>query len=142
MREVYYFLSTAHTDDDNREFLQTIIEESIQSLDMQPVNTFDVDIGDAWAAALQRSIERADIIFVNLSTKNPNVMYEAGIATGMRKTVVYLTQQSESIPFDIRGSYFLVYNPNDREKTDELRRHIRRIVRAALPDPQRVGDKV
>jgi hypothetical protein len=44
--------------------------------------------------------------------KNPNVMYETGIAHTLGKHVIPITQAVEDIPFDIRHHRVLKYLPN------------------------------
>ena len=57
-------------------------------------------------------IFRSKIVVVDFTGKNPNVMYETGIAHTLGKTVVPLTQVVDHIPFDLRHHRALTYHPN------------------------------
>jgi hypothetical protein len=57
-------------------------------------------------------IFRAHIVIVDFSTKNPNVMYETGIAHTLGKHVVPITQSLEDVPFDMRHHRALSYLRN------------------------------
>ena len=67
-------------------------------------------------------IVRARAVIVDFSGKNPNVMYETGIAHTLGKLVIPITQSLEDVPFDIRHHRVLKYLPNN-EGYDEL--HVR-----------------
>lgn len=57
-------------------------------------------------------IFRSQIVVVDFTGKNPNVMYETGIAHTLGKKVVPLTQIIDHIPFDLRHHRALTYLPN------------------------------
>lgn len=52
------------------------------------------------------------VTVVDYSTKNPNVMYETGIAHTLGRQVVPITQSIEHVPFDLRHHRALLYLPN------------------------------
>jgi hypothetical protein len=57
-------------------------------------------------------IFRAKIVVVDFSGKNPNVMYETGIAHTLGKTVVPLAQIVQDIPSDMVHHRALIYLKN------------------------------
>jgi hypothetical protein len=57
-------------------------------------------------------IFRAQVIFVDFTGKNPNVMYETGIAHTLGKHVVPISQSLDDVPFDMRHHRVLKYLPN------------------------------
>ena len=62
----------------------------------------------------------ADIVVVDFSGSNPNVMYETGIAHTLGKEVVPLAQNIESdVPFDMRHHRVLKYVAN-KQGLEEL----------------------
>jgi hypothetical protein len=58
-------------------------------------------------------IFRASVVVVDFSQKNPNVMYETGIAHTLGKHVVPITQSIDDVPFDIRHHRVLRYFANN-----------------------------
>lgn len=52
------------------------------------------------------------VIVCDLSGKNPNVFYEAGIAHALGKEVILITQSHEDVPFDLRPIRYLDYLDN------------------------------
>jgi hypothetical protein len=54
----------------------------------------------------------ARAVIVDFTGKNPNVMYETGIAHTLGKTVIPITQSYEHIPSDMQHHRALLYLPN------------------------------
>lgn len=57
-------------------------------------------------------VYRAQVVVVDFTGKNPNVMYETGIAHTLGKHVVPISQSLEDVPFDMRHHRVLKYLPN------------------------------
>jgi len=57
-------------------------------------------------------IFRAHVVVVDFTWKNPNVMYETGIAHTLGKHVIPLSQSMQDVPFDISHHRVLTYLPN------------------------------
>ncbi len=57
-------------------------------------------------------IFRASVVIVDFTGKNPNVMYETGIAHTLGKLVVPIAQSIDDVPFDMRHHRVLIYLPN------------------------------
>lgn len=61
-------------------------------------------------------IYEAITIIADISGRNPNVMYELGLAHAAKKDVIMLIQENEDIPFDLTHIRYLKYNPWDLKK--------------------------
>jgi flagellar motility protein MotE (MotC chaperone) len=57
-----------------------------------------------------RGIAEADLVVADLTSLNPNVFYELGIAHAMHKPTVPLTQSIEEVPFDLRSYRIIRYS--------------------------------
>ena len=57
-------------------------------------------------------IFRSQVVVVDFTGKNPNVMYETGIAHTLGKHVVPITQALSDVPFDMRHHRAFIYLPN------------------------------
>jgi hypothetical protein len=70
-------------------------------------------IEDIWC-----SINKARVIIADLTSKNPNVFYEIGIAHTIGKSVILITQDIGDIPFDLRHLRHIIYQftPRGMEK--------------------------
>jgi len=73
----------------------------------------------------------AKVIIVDFSERNPNVMYETGIAHALGKTVIPITQSISDIPSDLNHHRALKYLANDegyRNLSNELYKRIKTIL--------------
>ncbi|MEV6226930.1 hypothetical protein AB0L88_03430 [Saccharopolyspora shandongensis] len=78
----------------------------------------DVIIEDIWKA-----INSAAIIVADVTGKNPNVMYEIGMAHTVGKPVLMISQSIEDVPFDLRHRRCIVYEytpPGIRKLEEKL----------------------
>jgi hypothetical protein len=64
-------------------------------------------------------IFRAHVVVVDFSGKNPNVMYETGIAHTLGKHVIPISQTLDDVPFDMSHHRILKYLPN-KEGIDSM----------------------
>lgn len=62
-----------------------------------------------------RGIAGADLVVVDLTGLNPNVLYELGIAHTMQKPTVLLTQSREDVPFDLKSYRVIQYSARFHE---------------------------
>jgi hypothetical protein len=62
-----------------------------------------------------RSIAESEIIIADVTTKNPNVFYELGIAHIVKdiEKVLIVTQSMDDVPFDVRQLRCIVYEQSD-----------------------------
>jgi hypothetical protein len=63
-------------------------------------------IQDIWEA-----IFSSEVIIAELTGRNPNVMYEVGLAHALGKQVIILTQTLDDVPFDLKHYRCIVYDP-------------------------------
>lgn len=68
-------------------------------------------------------IWRAQVVVADLTGKNPNVFYEAGIAHTIGRQVIQIAQSMDDIPFDLRSIRSLRYLNNDQGR-DDLKRDV------------------
>lgn len=52
---------------------------------------------------------RSQIVIVDFTGKNPNVMYETGIAHTLGRKVIPISQSMDDVPFDLRHHRVLIY---------------------------------
>ena len=80
-----------------------------------------------------KNAQEASLILADLTGKNPNVFLEVGLAFGLEKYVVFLSQNAEDIPFDTKTFRTIMYDP--RELSD-LRGKIRTLIRSIKVRPK------
>ena len=66
---------------------------------------------------------KSRIVIVDFTGRNPNVMYETGIAHTLGKLVVPISQSLHDVPFDMAHHRVLKYLPN-QEGYAELQKQL------------------
>ena len=61
-----------------------------------------------------RVIEQSKLVVRDLSGRNPNVLYETGLAHARNRDVVLIVQNDEDVPFDLRHIRYVRYLPNQQ----------------------------
>jgi hypothetical protein len=57
-------------------------------------------------------IARSKVVICDLTGRNANVFYEAGIAHTLGREVVLITQSADDVPFDLRHHRYITYLGN------------------------------
>ena len=66
-------------------------------------------IEDIWEA-----INSSEIVIADVTGRNPNVMYEIGMAHTIGKPVIILTQDINDVPFDLKHHRCIIYSHTPR----------------------------
>lgn len=101
--------------------------ECLRADDIWDNSTFMQDIFDL--------IFCAKVIVVDFTGRNPNVMYETGIAHTLGKTVIPITQSLDDIPSDLGHHRALKYLPNEqgyRDLSNELYKRLKVIYKIEM----------
>lgn len=102
------------------------IRENIELLGLQCLRadnlTGSIIIEDIWT-----KINQAAFLIADVTDKNPNVMYELGIAHTLGKPVVLITQDTKGIPFDFKHLRHHVYQDNS-DGQEEFKSELKKIV--------------
>lgn len=77
------------------------------------------------------TIVQSRLVICDLSGRNPNVLYEAGLAHARGRGTILLTQNKEDVPFDLRQNRFIHYLRN-KEGLESLGNALEQSLKAAL----------
>ena len=80
-------------------------------------------------------LDRADLIVADLTSLNPNVMYELGIRHGFTKKTLLLSQDLSELPFDLKTYGCLHYGWRTKTEQDRFSREARKALKAMDEDP-------
>ena len=90
---------------------------AIESVNLTPFRGDEETLGTNMIIKdITQSIYDAQIVVADLTGRNPNVMYELGLAHAAKKPVIMLVQNDEDIPFDVRHIRYLKYDYKDLNK--------------------------
>ncbi|WP_211357410.1 hypothetical protein [Nocardioides rubriscoriae] len=83
-----------------------------------------------------RGIRDADVLVAELTTKNPNVFYELGLAHAYEKPVVLVSSNQDDVPFDLRHIRVILYDQTDPFWGQKLIDKVADNIRSALNNPE------
>lgn len=75
-------------------------------------------VGGPMSENIRSEIERADVVLVDITGNNPNILYELGFAHGLKKKVAVLIGAGANVapPADLAAFAYLPYETGDPEK--------------------------
>jgi hypothetical protein len=79
---------------------------------------------DIWS-----SIQRARFVIADITGLNANVFYEVGLSHALNKPVILLVQESNEVPFDLKGIRYVRYS---RTELSQLRPKLAKGIKGAL----------
>jgi len=80
---------------------------------------------------IRKSLMSAEIVIAEMTSQNPNVLYELGLAHAAKKRVIMITQRKEDIPFDIQGQG-IRYLSYDNNHLNTLEKKLTKVIETTL----------
>lgn len=114
-----------------------IYEPAIKKAGLKPVRA-DADIFATGKIMEQvwSGINAAKVLVAELTSRNPNVFYELGIAHALKKPVVLVSSNEDDVPFDVRHIRVIYYEVSDPFWGEKLLNKVAENILSALRNPQ------
>ncbi|HTS57339.1 MAG TPA: hypothetical protein VMH03_07320 [Terriglobales bacterium] len=111
-----------------------IIVPAIKAADLDPYRVDRDDGAVIPIDTLHEEIRSATLCLADISTRNPNVMYELGFAIAAGKDVVIIcsSQQADKFPFDIQHRGIIQYLSDSPRDFEKLKNEITHKLKALL----------
>ncbi|SDY01851.1 hypothetical protein [Nitrosomonas sp. Nm33] len=97
-----------------------ILSGVCKSLAVQPMRGDDVFKPSDILVDIWQSINIADFVIADISGRNPNVLYELGIAHTLAKPVLIISKNTDDIPIDLSTRRVIIYGQNGTRWQDDL----------------------
>jgi hypothetical protein len=81
-------------------------------------------------------IHAARVLVAELTGRNPNVLYELGLAHALHKPVVLVSSNKDDVPFDVQHVRVIYYDKNDPFWGQKLIEKVAENILSALQNPQ------
>jgi hypothetical protein len=78
-----------------------------------------------------RGIAESELIIADITSRNPNVFYELGIAHTVKDNCIILAQTMDDVPFDLRHLYCIIYS-NKLSGAEDLKQNLIKTVSEIL----------
>jgi hypothetical protein len=119
------------------EYYEKIFKPAIEKAGLQPVRA-DAEIFGTGKIMDQvwRGINTAKVLVAELTTRNPNVFYELGLAHALRKPVVLVSSNEADVPFDLHHIRVIYYDMTDPFWGNKLIEKVAENILSALMNPE------
>jgi hypothetical protein len=94
--------------------LASAMKTVLESHGLQAFQPTDLAVGSNIADSIQSALRESDVVIADITGKNSNVLFEVGLAIGLRKPVLLLSQGPlDELPSDLRAYQVASYSPGD-----------------------------
>jgi hypothetical protein len=91
------------------------LSDTCKTLAIQPMRGDDVFTPTDILVDIWQGINSADFIIADITGRNPNVLYELGIAHTLAKPVLIISQSASDIPIDLSTRRVIIYHYDENE---------------------------
>jgi hypothetical protein len=118
-------------------YYATVYEPAIKKAGITPVRA-DADIFGTGKIIDQiwSGINAARVLVAELTGRNPNVLYELGLAHALKKPVVLVSSNEGDVPFDVRHVRVIYYEVTDPFWGEKLISKVAENIVSALKNPK------
>lgn len=118
-------------------YYSSIYEPAIKKAGLKPIRADHEIFGSGKIMdQVWSGIKAAKVLVAELTTKNPNVFYELGLAHALTKPVVLVSSNEEDVPFDLHHIRVIYYDVNDPFWGQKLLDKVAENVLSALKNPE------
>jgi hypothetical protein len=103
------------------------LQSAVSATNMRCLRADDIWDDDVIIQDVVKLIGTARVVICDLTGKNANVFYEAGIAHTLGRDVILIAQQESDIPFDLRHIRYIKYLPNGQGLSELAEKVSRRL---------------
>lgn len=95
-------------------YYEKIFKNAIEKAGLTPLRADDDMFGTGKIIdQIWEGINASKVLLAELTTRNPNVFYELGIAHSLKKPVVLISSKEEDVPFDLKHIRVIYYDMTD-----------------------------
>lgn len=114
MKKIFFVTPIGSSDSPERKVSDFVMQSLIQPLAKEfdyTVERSDTSyrVSDKIDTTIMEQISDADLVIADVTDSNPNVMYELGYRVALSKPFLILTQNVETLPFDLRSIRAMEY---------------------------------
>lgn len=108
--------------------LKHIIEPVCDKNNLEVIRVDTLNYSDSITNTIVEYLNTADLVIADLSDHNPNVFYEIGYRSALKKPIIHLKNKETSIPFDISSIRTFDYDLTDLDAVEELKQRLNQTI--------------
>lgn len=113
-----------------------IIKPTLEELNIKCVRGDEIYSKQRIMDDIWQSIKSCRFVIAELTGKNPNVLYEVGLAHAIGKPVIILTRNADDVPFDLKDLRYLYYDINDPFWGENLKLGLKSLIQKVIDNPE------
>jgi len=113
------------------ESLREALRQQLASTDIEVIDYRSGESSETWRS-VEDAVQGAELMIADITGGDANVMFEVGVAAGMRKPILALAASGSELPFDLRSYRVIQYNLGD----PRLHIYVESWVRDAISSPR------
>ena len=117
-------------------YYSAILQPAIEAANLTPCRADDLYRPSSIIHDIWRFVSQATVLLADLTGKNPNVLYELGLAHAIGKPVVMITQDLDDVPFDLRNLRVITYEMRDPSWASLLAESITHSLKEVMAEPE------
>jgi hypothetical protein len=122
-------LMTAHKD--SRRVFEAAVQPAILKNDLNISGSVIVFDSDSDLAEVTRQLQEAEVIVADVGEVSADLLYILGLAHGLGRCPLLLTQNASALPFNLAALRWIEYR-SDLDDLMDLREHLTRAIRVFL----------
>ena len=107
------------------------IKSACETEEYRPLRVDEIYGPNPITSDIFSTIVQSKLVISDLSERNPNVLYETGLAHALNRDVIMIVQNEDDIPFNVHHLRYLSYLPNE-EGLGNLSKDLSASIKAAL----------
>lgn len=116
-----------------------VIKPAIESVGLECVRGDEIYSEQSIIQDIWKTLRSCRVVLAELSGRNPNVMYEVGLAHALGKPIILLTRNQDDVPFDLKSLRYVYYDTDNPDWGTDLRAELVRAVNKVLENPSLSG---
>lgn len=118
-------------------YYESVYKPAIEKAGLQPMRA-DAEIFGTGKIMEQvwSGIRRAKVLVAELTSRNPNVFYELGLAHALKKPVVLVSSNEGDVPFDLKHIRVIYYDVTDPFWGQKLLSKVAENILSAIENPE------
>jgi hypothetical protein len=112
------------------QLLRHIIEPVCKEKGYKAVRVDKITNTDKIDQTIIEHLQKSELVIADLSEHNPNAFFEIGFRSALNRPLIHITEEGQSLPFDVLSIRTIFYNLTDPDKILETKERLSETINA------------